>query len=122
MRSIGIGGRPPLARMRPFDEVFDVIADIASMLAVGRPPALDPHLLQRILGEPEPGGRLNRVEERLVRFPVIAFRGHPTFLPTPTTTKRCEKKRRQIGGVLGSGEEERFAFAILREQSSSKEN
>src|SRR5581483_10554759 len=99
-----------LVRMRPFDEVFDVIADIASVLAVGGSPALYPHLLKRVLGEPQPGGGLHRVEERLVRLLVVSFR-HPTF-PSRTTTRECEKKRRQIGRVLGSGEDGSFRFAI----------
>src|ERR1700692_4029108 len=64
--SANIGGRPSLARLRPRDQVFDVITHITAMFAVERPVAMHPHFFQRIFGESEPGGRFLGGEKRFV--------------------------------------------------------
>ena len=74
-----------------------MIADVASMLAVDRAPALHPHFFQGVLGEPEPGGGFDGVQEwRLGLF--LCLIGHvqrSLFRVSP----KCERmgKRRQIG-------------------------
>jgi hypothetical protein len=49
-----IGGRLSLARLRPGHEVGEVIAHITAVLAVERSAAMDPHFLERVLGESDP--------------------------------------------------------------------
>src|SRR4051812_33551460 len=73
--SIRIGCRPPLAGLRVIDEVFDVIADVTSMLAVDRASALHPHLFQGVFGEPQPCCGFHRIQKRwLFRFFLLVNR------------------------------------------------
>ncbi|OWK18951.1 hypothetical protein AJ88_46655 [Mesorhizobium amorphae CCBAU 01583] len=62
---LAIFGRSVLrAAFRPVVELVDVVADIAAVLAEFRAAALEPHLFQRALGEPDIEGGLGCVEKR----------------------------------------------------------
>src|ERR1700740_3628761 len=62
--SANIGGRLSLARLRPIDQVFEVITHITAMFAVERSVAMHPHFLQGIFGEAEPSGSFLGGEKR----------------------------------------------------------
>src|SRR6266480_3661358 len=101
----GIGGRPSPARLGVFDQVFDVIADVSAVLAVGRPPAVDPHFFQGVLGKPKPGRGLHGVQKRSFGFSSGVVSGHLRRPCLPPLVKMREREQASSDcGYRGSGE------------------
>src|SRR5690242_19546913 len=84
-----IGGRPPLVRVRIVDEVFDMVANVSAVLAIDRPGAVDPHFLNCVPGQPQPGGGLLDIKERLFALLRIV----PGHLQSSTVAPRRMRAR-----------------------------